>query len=87
MICRRNSGNNRWSCLYECRRHGTEIADVLVKARVLVPDGRLEWIDTEKYGIFLSQSRLQKEKGICVQAVFSAQRRNKRDIVAEMQKT
>ncbi|WP_252313866.1 UDP-N-acetylmuramate dehydrogenase [Sinobaca sp. H24] len=66
--------------------HGTEIADVLVKARVLYPDGRLEWIAKEDMEFSYRTSRLQKEKGICVQAVFQLKTGTKEDIVAEMQK-
>ncbi|MBP3952124.1 UDP-N-acetylmuramate dehydrogenase [Bacillus suaedae] len=65
--------------------HGSDISKILIEARVLFPDGRLEWIKTEDMDFSYRTSRLQKEKGICVEAVFQLVQGNKEDITASMQ--
>ncbi|ARK31091.1 UDP-N-acetylmuramate dehydrogenase [Halalkalibacter krulwichiae] len=65
--------------------HGSDISNILKEALVLYPDGRLEWIQTEDMGFSYRTSRLQKEKGICVEAVFQLEKGEKEKIVQHMQ--
>ncbi|MDV2685337.1 UDP-N-acetylmuramate dehydrogenase [Alkalihalophilus lindianensis] len=66
--------------------HGADISKILKKTRVLYPDGRLEWIDADDMEFAYRTSRLQREEGICVEAVFKLQKGEKEDIVKHMQK-
>lgn len=66
--------------------HGAEVADILIKARVLYPDGSLEWIKGSDMEFSYRTSRLQHEKGICVEAVFKLKKGEKEEIVKHMQK-
>ncbi|MFB5660655.1 UDP-N-acetylmuramate dehydrogenase [Alteribacillus sp. HJP-4] len=66
--------------------HGSDMSRILIEARVLFPDGRLEWIKNKDMDFSYRTSRLQKEKGICVEAKLQMKRGNKELIVAEMQK-
>jgi UDP-N-acetylmuramate dehydrogenase len=65
---------------------GADISKILKKTRVLFPDGRLEWIDADDMEFAYRTSRLQREEGICVEAVFKLQKGEKEDIVKHMQK-
>ncbi|MFC0558699.1 UDP-N-acetylmuramate dehydrogenase [Halalkalibacter alkalisediminis] len=65
--------------------HGSDISNILKQALVLFPDGRLEWIKGEDMGFSYRTSRLQKEKGICVEAVFQLEKGEKEEIVKHMQ--
>lgn len=65
--------------------HGSDISKILKEARVLFPDGRLEWIKTEEMDFSYRTSRLQKEQGICVEAIFQLVQGNKEEITASMQ--
>lgn len=66
--------------------HGSDISQILVKAHILFPDGTMKWIDCSEMGFSYRTSRLQKEKGICLEAVFRLKRGDKEKIVANMQK-
>lgn len=66
--------------------HGSDISQILVKAHILFADGRLEWVDCADMGFRYRTSRLQKEKGICLEAVFRLKKGDREKIVAEMQK-
>ncbi|GAE24152.1 UDP-N-acetylenolpyruvoylglucosamine reductase [Halalkalibacter wakoensis JCM 9140] len=65
--------------------HGSDISNILKEALVLFPDGRLEWIQNEEMGFSYRTSRLQEEKGICVEAVFQLKKGEKSEIVKHMQ--
>lgn len=66
--------------------HGSDISSILKKARVLYPNGELKWIDNENMEFSYRTSRLQKEGGICVEAIFQLEKGDRTKIVAEMQK-
>lgn len=66
--------------------HGSDISDILIKAQVLFEDGRIEWIPNDEMEFDYRTSRLQKEKGVCVEAIFQMKAGNKEEIVGEMQK-
>lgn len=66
--------------------HGSDISQILVEAHILFEDGTLEWIKCEDMGFDYRTSRLQKEKGICVEAVFQLKAGDRDAIVSEMQK-
>ncbi|GAE33858.1 UDP-N-acetylmuramate dehydrogenase [Halalkalibacter akibai] len=65
--------------------HGSDISKILKEALILFPDGRLEWIKAEEMGFSYRTSRLQKEKGICVEAIFQLEKGEKEEIVKHMQ--
>ncbi|RSL31312.1 UDP-N-acetylmuramate dehydrogenase [Salibacterium salarium] len=64
--------------------HGSDMSQILEKARVLFPDGRLEWVNNENMDFSYRTSRLQKEKGICVEAILQLQEGDKETVVHEM---
>ncbi|MFB4162573.1 UDP-N-acetylmuramate dehydrogenase [Alteribacillus sp. JSM 102045] len=66
--------------------HGSDMSNILIEARVLFPDGRLIWIKKEDMDFSYRTSRLQKEKGICVEAKLQMRKGDKKTIVEEMQK-
>lgn len=66
--------------------HGSDISQILVRAHILFPDGTLKWINKENMGFSYRTSRLQEEKGICLEAIFQLKKGDKEKIVAEMQK-
>ncbi|MCM3713105.1 UDP-N-acetylmuramate dehydrogenase [Alkalihalobacillus oceani] len=65
--------------------HGSDISQILTRARVLFADGRLEWITNEEMNFSYRTSRLQQEKGICLEAEFALTRGEKTEIVKKMQ--
>ncbi|SDH91045.1 UDP-N-acetylmuramate dehydrogenase [Alteribacillus bidgolensis] len=65
--------------------HGSDMSNILIEARVLFPDGRLEWVNNEDMNFSYRTSRLQKEKGICVEAKLQMKQGDKKSIVEEMQ--
>ena len=65
--------------------HGSDISNILKQALVLFSDGRLEWIKGEDMGFSYRTSRLQDEKGICVEAEFKLEKGEKEEIVKHMQ--
>lgn len=67
--------------------HGSDISNILERARILFPDGSLEWLTNEEMRFSYRTSILQKERpGICVEAVFQLQEGNKEEIMAMMRK-
>ncbi|WP_100373290.1 UDP-N-acetylmuramate dehydrogenase [Bacillus sp. FJAT-45037] len=66
--------------------HGADVSQILKKAHILYPDGRLEWIDGSEMEFAYRTSRLQREEGICVEAIFQLKKGEKEEIVAHMQK-
>ncbi|MCK0470665.1 UDP-N-acetylmuramate dehydrogenase [Halalkalibacter sp. APA_J-10(15)] len=65
--------------------HGTEIADILLEATILKEDGSLEVWTKDEMNFDYRTSRLQKEKGICVEAVLQLKKGDRSIIVKEMQ--
>ncbi|MDG5788286.1 UDP-N-acetylmuramate dehydrogenase [Evansella sp. AB-P1] len=67
--------------------HGSDISQILVKCNILLPDGTFKWFTKEEMEFSYRTSRLQqKEKGICVEAVFQLRKGDKEKITKEMQK-
>ncbi|MRG85491.1 UDP-N-acetylmuramate dehydrogenase [Salinibacillus xinjiangensis] len=67
--------------------HGSDVSKILVKARILFPDGTLEWLSNEEMKFSYRTSVLQNErKGFCVEAVFQLTEGDKAEIVQEMKK-
>ncbi|WP_035710083.1 UDP-N-acetylmuramate dehydrogenase [Salibacterium aidingense] len=66
--------------------HGSDMSQILVKAHVLYPDGRLVWLSNEELEFSYRTSRLQKEKAICAEAVIQLKPGNKEEVVQEMKK-
>jgi UDP-N-acetylmuramate dehydrogenase len=65
--------------------HGSDISNILKETLVLFPNGNLEWIKGKDMGFSYRTSRLQQEKGICVEAVFQLEKGEKEAIVKHMQ--
>ncbi|WP_306790233.1 hypothetical protein, partial [Escherichia coli] len=65
--------------------HGSDVAQVLEKALILYPDGKLSWLSREEMQFSYRTSVLQKERGICVEAVFCLQKGDREEIVRTMQ--
>ncbi|KHF40777.1 UDP-N-acetylmuramate dehydrogenase [Halalkalibacter okhensis] len=65
--------------------HGSDISNILKEALVLYSNGRLEWMKGKDMGFSYRTSRLQEEKGICVEAIFQLEKGKKEDIVKHMQ--
>ncbi|QOY34377.1 UDP-N-acetylmuramate dehydrogenase [Anaerobacillus isosaccharinicus] len=66
--------------------HKSDISKILKKARVLYPDGTEKWYNNEEMEFSYRTSRLQKDQGICLEAVFGLEKGNREEIVAEIQK-
>lgn len=67
--------------------HGSDISHILKKARVLFPDGAIEWLTNEEMKYSYRTSVLQKERpGIVLEAVFSLQQGNAEAISEDMKK-
>lgn len=65
--------------------HGKEIADILLEAKVMKEDGTIETWANEQFDFAYRTSKLQKEKAICVEAVFQMKKGNREEIVKKMQ--
>lgn len=66
--------------------HKSDVSNILVKTKVLYPDGSLIWYNNEEMQFSYRTSRLQKDLGICLEAVFQLQKGNREEIIAEIQK-
>ncbi len=66
--------------------HGSDMSRILKKARILLPDGTLKWFSNEEMAFSYRTSVLQKQPGICVEAVFELEEGDKDSITAEMKK-
>ncbi|MFV8827058.1 UDP-N-acetylmuramate dehydrogenase [Alkalihalobacterium sp. APHAB7] len=66
--------------------HGSDISQILTKAHILFEDGTMKWLTNEELGFSYRTSRLQKEKAICVEAVFQLKAGDRDEIVKVMQK-
>lgn len=65
--------------------HGSDIAAILKKARILYPNGDLKWLDKADMGFDYRTSILQVEGGICVEAEFDLETGNANEITESMQ--
>ncbi len=66
--------------------HRSDIANILKKAKVVYPDGKVVWYNNEDMDFSYRTSRLQKDHGICLEAVFQLRNGDREEIVAEIQK-
>ncbi|MBS4177208.1 UDP-N-acetylmuramate dehydrogenase [Lederbergia citrea] len=67
--------------------HGSDISKILKKARVLFPDGKVEWLSKEEMKYSYRTSVLQKERpGIVIEAVFELTPGNLEVISTEIKK-
>ncbi|MDQ0253815.1 UDP-N-acetylmuramate dehydrogenase [Evansella vedderi] len=66
--------------------HGSDISHILRRAHVLLPDGTFTWYSNEEMNFSYRTSRLQKERGICLEAEFQLKAGDKEKITKEMQK-
>ncbi|WP_144460682.1 UDP-N-acetylmuramate dehydrogenase [Siminovitchia fortis] len=67
--------------------HGSDISKILEKARVLFPDGTVEWLTNEEMEYSYRTSVLQKKRpGIVLEAVFDLEEGDREVIAAEMKK-
>lgn len=67
--------------------HGSDVSNILKKARVLFPDGTIEWLSNEEMNYSYRTSVLQNERpGIVVEAVFNLKEGNREQIMEEMNK-
>ncbi|GIN91456.1 UDP-N-acetylenolpyruvoylglucosamine reductase [Siminovitchia terrae] len=67
--------------------HGSDISKILEKARVLFPDGTVEWLTNEEMEYSYRTSVLQKKRpGIVLEAVFDLKEGDREVIAADMKK-
>ena len=67
--------------------HGSDMSNILLKARILFNDGTIQWLTNEELGFSYRTSVLQEKRpGICIEAVLQLKNGEKDDIVAVMQK-
>ncbi|WP_078554842.1 UDP-N-acetylmuramate dehydrogenase [Bacillus alkalicellulosilyticus] len=65
--------------------HGSDISKILKRAHILYEDGTMRWIENEDMAFSYRTSRLQKEKGICIEAVFQLKAGDREKIKEELQ--
>lgn len=66
--------------------HGSDMSKIVKRVHVLFPDGTMKWLSNEDMEFSYRTSRLQKERGIVVEAELQLKKGNVNAIVAEMQK-
>lgn len=67
--------------------HGSDMSNIVVKARILFDDGTIQWLSNEELDFAYRTSILQEKRpGICIEAVLQLKTGEKEDIVAVMQK-
>ncbi|MBU7592019.1 UDP-N-acetylmuramate dehydrogenase [Metabacillus halosaccharovorans] len=67
--------------------HGSDMSNIVVKARILFDDGTIQWLSNEELEFSYRTSILQEKRpGICIEAVLQLKTGEKEDIVAVMQK-
>lgn len=66
--------------------HGSDISNILKKAQILFADGTVRWLSNEEMAFSYRTSILQRQPGICVQAVF-AMKQGDRDTIFQEMKT
>lgn len=66
--------------------HGSDMSKIVKRVHVLYPDGTMKWLSNEEMQFSYRTSRLQKERGIVVEAVIQLKKGDVEKIVAEMQK-
>ncbi|WP_026560464.1 UDP-N-acetylmuramate dehydrogenase [Bacillus sp. J37] len=67
--------------------HGSDMSNIVVKARILFDDGTIQWLSNQELEFSYRTSILQEKRpGICIEAVLQLKTGEKEDIVAVMQK-
>jgi UDP-N-acetylmuramate dehydrogenase len=66
--------------------HGSDMSNIVEKALILFPDGELKWLSNEELEFSYRTSILQKNGGICVEAVLVLDKGDKETIMAELKK-
>lgn len=66
--------------------HQSEISKILINARIVYQDGTEKWYNKEEMEFSYRTSRLQRDQGICVEAIFQMKEGKREVIVAEIQK-
>lgn len=66
--------------------HKSDISNILKKAKVIYPDGKIVWYSNKEMEFSYRSSRLQKDNGICLEAIFQLKNGNRDEIVTEIQK-
>lgn len=67
--------------------HGSDISNILVKARILFEDGTIEWLSNEEMEFSYRTSILQtKRPGIVIEAIFQLKEGDRDQAVEEMKK-
>lgn len=66
--------------------HKSDISTILMQARILYPDGTMRWYTNKEMEFSYRTSRLQRDHGICLEAIFQLKKGNREEIVAEIQK-
>ncbi len=65
--------------------HGSDMSEILVKARILFEDGTIEWLTNEEMGFSYRTSVLQKKRpGVCLEAVLQLEQKEREAITAQM---
>lgn len=67
--------------------HGSDVSNILQKARILFPDGTVEWLSNKEMEYSYRTSVLQKKRpGIVLEAIFELREGDRESIAAEMKK-
>jgi UDP-N-acetylmuramate dehydrogenase len=66
--------------------HGSDMSKIVERALILFPDGELKWLTNEELEFSYRTSILQKNGGICVEAVLVLEKGDKETIMAELKK-
>ncbi len=67
--------------------HGSDMSEILVKARILFEDGTIEWLTNEEMDFSYRTSVLQKKRpGVCLEAVLQLEQKEREAITAQMQR-
>ncbi len=65
--------------------HGSDISQILTRARILYPNGELKWLSNKEMKYSYRTSVLQADQGICVQAEFQLTQGDSEEITSAMQ--
>lgn len=66
--------------------HKSDISTILIKTRIVYQDGTEKWYNKDEMEFSYRTSRLQRDHGICIEAIFQLKHGNRDVIVAEIQK-
>jgi UDP-N-acetylmuramate dehydrogenase len=65
--------------------HGSDISQILTRARILYPNGALKWLSRKEMQYSYRTSVLQSDQGICVEAEFQLAQGDAEEITQAMQ--